>query len=63
MTCPHCMNGNKPRFRRETGERVHDFPRQGSFSHTICHDDPKFKAEQEKQRGEKSRNVSGSASK
>jgi hypothetical protein len=53
MDCPYCAAGNKPRIREETGELVHDFVTQISafsrrHSQTICHDDPKWKAKQEK---------------
>ena len=52
-TCPHCAKGNKPRWRSDTQEIVHDFaetitPTSRVVGHTICHDDPKWKAKQAK---------------
>ena len=48
VTCPHCKKGYQPRYRVETQEMVHDFTDMArrQFSHTICHDDPKWKARQ-----------------
>jgi hypothetical protein len=46
--CPHCKKGYAPRYRVETGELVHDFvdSQRRQYSHTICQDDPKWKAKQ-----------------
>jgi hypothetical protein len=53
-TCPHCLKGNVRRWRKETQEFTHDFAERigGTglgkvIGHTICHDDPKWKAKQE----------------
>lgn len=54
ITCPHCKRGNVRRWRKETGEFVHDFAesldpegRIRRVGHTICQDDPKWKAKQQ----------------
>lgn len=50
-TCPHCAAGKVARLRVETGEWVHDFAEHASMDgkririgHSICLDDPKYKA-------------------
>lgn len=52
-TCLHCKLGNKPRLRIDTNELVHSFVSGHTFSQTICHDDPKWKARQAKNEEEK----------
>lgn len=34
--CSYCAGGQKPRYRPETREYVHDYRSQASFSITLC---------------------------
>ena len=34
--CPHCQQGNAPRYRSETDELVHDLGNGNRFVHTLC---------------------------